>query len=241
MDKGNTQNKFDEYLLKIEQREKALQRKNNFKLIGVVVLMISSFFGYQQLNETKGKIDQYALESLSPEKVNELFTEKQKPIIVYHPEIGHDTVSSINDYYQVLNTLDLIEMGRKAYMMSAENKSLDTTGSVNPLDRYVVDVAGERSVGRKLIFTIEDYNDSLNYELDLGNGVVKPIKKTVVYRYPLPGHFDMKLTASDREGHTSTYIKKYEIIDPVQTASYRPEKKEDNKSQTEAIAENAGL
>ncbi|MCB0855361.1 MAG: hypothetical protein KDD63_24225, partial [Bacteroidetes bacterium] len=175
MDKGNTQNKFDEYLLKIEQREKALQRKNNFKLIGVVVLMISSFFGYQQLNETKGKIDQYALESLSPEKVNELFTEKQKPIIVYHPEIGHDTVSSINDYYQVLNTLDLIEMGRRAYMMSAENKSLDTTGSVNPLDRYVVDVAGERSVGRKLIFTIEDYNDSLNYELDLGNGVVKPI------------------------------------------------------------------
>ena len=106
MDKGNTQNKFDEYLLKIEQREKALQRKNNFKLIGVVVLMISSFFGYQQLNETKGKIDQYALESLSPEKVNELFTEKQKPIIVYHPENGHDTVSSMNDHYQVLNTVD---------------------------------------------------------------------------------------------------------------------------------------
>lgn len=213
MEQANTpSNQFEEYLGKIEAREKIQRRKTKLKWFLLLAFMGSGFVLYQQSTSPvkKDSLRRFSITDLDPDLVNGIFAQSQEPIIVYHPEIGNDTVASINDYYQILNLIDLIEMGRKAYT-DIEKKGSDST-QVEPLKTFIVDVAGERQVKRKLTFTIEDYNPELEYELNFGNGVVKPIKDRTVYSYPLPGHFDLTLKAVSKDGRTSEYVKKYEIV-----------------------------
>ncbi|MDX2250167.1 MAG: PKD domain-containing protein [Bacteroidia bacterium] len=206
------QNRFEEYLEKIEAREKSRRRKTNLKWFLLLAFMGTGFVVYQQSGvvEKTPEFRKFAIADLDPDLVNGIFAQESEPIIVYHPEIGNDTVTSINDYYQVLNVIDLIEMGRKAYT-DMEKKTTDST-SMEPLQTFIVDVAGERQIKRKLIFTIEDYNEEIEYELDFGNGVTKAVKDRTVYSYPLPGHFDLTLKATSKDGRSSKYVKKYEIL-----------------------------
>ena len=88
MEKANAnQNRFEEYLLKIEEREKTLRRKSNLKLVAVMLVMIGGFIGYQQFQNNQKELDRYALDNLTPEKVTEMFAYSQEAVIVYHPEI----------------------------------------------------------------------------------------------------------------------------------------------------------
>lgn len=219
---NSSQNKFEEYLEKIEAREKSRRRRTNLKWFLLVAFMGTGFVLYQQSEVKKQNLRRFAIEDLDPDIVNDLFTSESDPIIVYHPEVGYDTVGNINDYYQVLNVIDLIEMGRKAYMVIEQDEP-DTTLQES-LEPFIIDVAGERKVGNRLVFTVENYDPQLSYELDFGNGVVKPIKDRTTYSYPLPGHFDLTLKAVDDNGNSSTYVKKYEIISRAgQTAGNRRE------------------
>ncbi|MEZ4827713.1 MAG: PKD domain-containing protein [Bacteroidia bacterium] len=212
MEQSNTpNNQFESYLEKIEAREKARSRKSKLKWFLLLAFMGTGFVIYQQSTVEKGTtLKRFSISDLDPEIVNNLFAQGNEPIIVYHPEIGNDTVTSINDYYQVLNVIDLIEMGRKAYT-DLEKKSTDSL-QAGSLPVFIVDVAGERQVKKKLTFTIENYDPELEYEIDFGNGVNRPIKDRTVYSYPLPGHFDLTLKAASKDGRISTYIKKYEIF-----------------------------
>ncbi|MEZ4776682.1 MAG: PKD domain-containing protein [Bacteroidia bacterium] len=213
MEQANTpSNQFEEYLGKIEAREKVRRRKTKLKWFLLLAFMGSGFVLYQQSGslEKKESLRRFSVTDLDPDLVNGIFAQNEEPIIVYHPEIGNDTVASVNEYYQILNLIDLIEMGRKAYT-DMEKRSSDSSQTA-PLQTFVVDVAGERQIKRKLTFTVEDYNPEFEYELDFGNGVVKPIKDRTVYAYPLPGHFDLTLKATSKDGRSSTYVKKYEII-----------------------------
>lgn len=77
---------------------------------------------------------------------------------------------------------------------------------------FSVDIAGRRQVKETLTFKIENYRPGFSYVLDFGNGVEKEVVgESITYRYPLAGHFDMKLTATSPDGEVIEYIKKYEI------------------------------
>ncbi len=84
---------------------------------------------------------------------------------------------------------------------------------------FSVDISGRRQVRERLVYRIENYQPDYTYTINFGNGVEKPMEESITYRYPLPGHFDMKLAAVSPDGDTVEYIKKYEILPAGNTAT----------------------
>ncbi|MEM6802092.1 MAG: TonB family protein [Bacteroidota bacterium] len=78
-----------------------------------------------------------------------------------------------------------------------------------PLKQFQLDIIGKRVAGEILSFIITDYNPSIRYNLDFGNGIIQEAKEITLYMYPASGRFTLNLTATDPQfnrSKTSEYL-----------------------------------
>jgi len=196
--------RLDVYLARMEEEEKA-RKKRMMVLLSVIGILLlgGGFFTYRYLyaqpasdEEMMAKLRRYAAEELNPEKVQQLFVQNPEPLVLIHPVTGVDTVNSMDDYYQFLNRLDLLDMETDVEETEAranlEEEQVEE--KENKLPEFKVDVEGEKRVGEGLSYNIENFDPEYELILDFGNGITKrPRSATYTYTYPLPGHFDFHL------------------------------------------------
>ncbi|MCI4669918.1 MAG: hypothetical protein MRZ79_17410 [Bacteroidia bacterium] len=211
--------RLDSYLEKLEAQEK-VKRQRLFLILAIVFAVVASggFFAYTSYfsepeiaEENEIRLRRYAAEELNPELVQKLFVKDPNSIVVIHPVTGVDTIESMDDYYQFLNRLTMLEMDTEVEPASTELKEEVTLPEEDP--EFLVKVEGEKKVGAKLIYTIENFDPSFELLLDFGNGIIrKPSSPRYTYKYPLPGHFDfhLKLVKDGEEEIIQTI--KYQIF-----------------------------
>ena len=216
--------RIDDYLQRIEAREKAARRKKIFTVFMILAVMGIGFTVYTSMRSTD-ELRKFDVSELNYQKVQQLFTEDNAEILVSHA-FGTDTVQSPDDYISLMDLVDQVKveqaaMQREDGFIMDENETEteeDNTEEAAPeprrkntLQQFMVDIAGERKVGKELVFTIEDYNPSVSYTLDFGNGYRRKVKKVSKYIYSRPGSFRMRLVASSRDKGVSVYNKRFSV------------------------------
>lgn len=218
--------RLDNYLEKLEAQEKT-KRQRLIAILGMVLIVALSggYLAYNSLFvspevvvEETIALRRYAAEELNPELVQKLFVSDPNSIVVIHPVTGVDTIHSMDDYYQFLNRLTILDMdteGPSAQPASVTQEEEVKEDEVTPEEkpRFSVKVEGDKKVGERLVYTIENFDPAYELRLDFGNGIVrKPNGKTYTYQYPLPGHFDfhLKLMVDGEEEIIQTI--KYQIF-----------------------------
>ena len=101
---------------------------------------------------------------------------------------------------------DLSNQRNDLEQYSDGNRSSGADGfeeSTGPLKRYKLDIIGKKVAGEILSFIITDYNPSIKYNLDFGNGIVQDAKEITLYMYPASGRFTLNLTATDAQFNRS--------------------------------------
>ncbi|MEZ4776685.1 MAG: TonB family protein [Bacteroidia bacterium] len=210
--KTTTVHKIDDYLLRIEAHEKAERRRKGLYALVLFAVVGIGFTVYKTISFQKN-LRTFSVADLSYEKVQTLFTEDEAPIIVSHPDIGRDTVKSVEDYITVLNLLDLIEQNRNLAISVVDTLSGEETAeetAQNSLSPYMVDIDGERKQGRTLNFSIENYDPEVTYMLDFGNGSRRRVGKSFTYTYEQPGNYRIQLY-STKNAVSNTYTKRVQI------------------------------
>ncbi|MDX2250165.1 MAG: TonB family protein [Bacteroidia bacterium] len=210
--KTTTVHKIDDYLHRIETHEKAERRKKSLYALLFFAVVGIGFTAYKTIY-FQNSLRTYSAADLSYEKVQALFTENEAPIIISHPDIGQDTVKSVEDYITVLNLLDLIEQNRNLAISVSDTISSGETAQEteqNSLSPYMVDIDGERKQGRNLTFSIENFDPEVTYMLDFGNGFRRKVSKSFTYVYDQSGRYRIQLLAT--KGNVSNvYTKRLEI------------------------------
>lgn len=206
--------KLDDYLSRIEAHEKAERRKKGLYLLAFLGVLGVGFTLFYSV-DLRPDLRSFAIADLDYEQVETLFSENNAPIIVSHPDIGNDTVKSVEDYINVLNLLDLIERNRSlaVAMYEDEENSEETEeeSNQNKLSPYMVDIEGERSVGTELKFSIENYDSEVTYLLDFGNGYRRRVGNSYRYKYNSAGRYRIQLLATRNEEESSVYTKRITI------------------------------
>lgn len=188
--------RFDEYLNKIESLEKARRRKRFLMALPVLILAGA---GIWFLNSSP----QDQLADTDIVQVNNT----------------HQTGIAKADNSEFLNiepTIHTVRQEQPAEELSEEAAFVE---EAKEAIWFSMDVSGRRQVRERLVYKIENFRNDFTYSIDFGNGVVKPMTESITYRYPLPGHFDMTLRAVSPEGEVVEYVKKYEILPAVNTAT----------------------
>lgn len=187
--------RFDEYLSKIESLEKARRRKRLLMALPIMILAGASIWFFNS----------------SSQQLTETTTAQMS-----NPQ---ETSIAKADNSEFLNIEPTIHTVRQEQV--AENLEQEPEVEVTTKEAiwFSVDVSGRRQVRERLVYRIENFRNDFTYTIDFGNGVVKPMTESITYRYPLPGHFDMTLTAVSPDGEVVEYVKKYEILPAVNTAT----------------------
>ena len=201
-------NRFDTYLAQIESRERKKRRR--YQMAGglAVLLLGTTAVWWFSRPDDQGPLRQYEAASLNYSMVKNLFEEENARIVVAHPAIGTDTIYSPEDYLSLQGLLDQLD----ANAFQAE------TGT--PADvpaTFAVDIAGMREAGSTLVFTIENYDESLTYLIDFGNDVRREVKRSISYAYGAPGNYRLRLIATNEHGSSSIYNKSLQISRSGQT------------------------
>lgn len=195
-------NKFDAYLAQIESRERSKRRRYQISAVLGVLLLIGGFSFWLYTPTKDAELRHYEASSLNYSMVKNLFDDQGGEIVVAHPMIGEDTIYSAEDYLSLKGLLDELEM-------NSTNQSGETTIDVPPT--YAVDIAGTREAGSSLIFSIENYDESLTYMIDFGNGYRRELENSITYSYRRPGNFRLRLIATNEQGSSSIYNKSIRI------------------------------
>lgn len=219
--KNQGSNKIDDYLHRIEAREKASRRRNILIGVAILALLGGGGIGYKFLKPPT-QLPVYALEMLDHEMVEQLFEEHSSPIVVIAPNIGTDTLMTVEEYDEIVDLVAFIDSNKEQSAYNAVSEGEFETPEapvedVQSLEKFIVDVAGNREVGETLTFTIENFRTDHRYILDFGNGVRRRVGRTTQYAYTAPGQFRLILRASNSEGASSVYSKRYKITGEPQT------------------------
>ena len=217
-----TTEQFDDYLGKIQTRERIRQR--NVFILGILLIGILGIglvmYQWPDLLRRDVKLRTFKYEELSDEKVNRLFRTDGDEILVSHPVLGWDTIHNLDEFQQLAELSELISVAqtptREDSMESTTIDSVYATPQAS-LGLFVLDIEGERRVDKELIFTVENYDPEVEYTLDLGNGVKRRIRARTRYTYPLPGNYSVQLIATAREKGSSIYTKRFRISPPHPT------------------------
>ncbi|MEM7368064.1 MAG: TonB family protein [Bacteroidota bacterium] len=214
-----TTEQFDDYLGKIQARERVRQR--NVFILGILLIGILGIglvmYQWPDLLRREAKLRTFKYEELSEEKIIRLFRSDGDEILVSHQILGWDTIQTLEDFRQLADLSELISMAKspvpKDTASAIAADSIVSTPMAS-LGMFVLDVEGERKVDQELIFTIENYDPIVQYTLDLGNGVKRRIKARTKYTYPLPGNYTVQLIATAKEKGSSIYSKRFRIHPP---------------------------
>ncbi|RMG54922.1 MAG: TonB family protein [Bacteroidetes bacterium] len=210
-------NPFDDYLDKIQARE-ARRRRNQWLLVFAALLLIGGGMGWfylQGLERTPKAWRTFAFEELDAAQVAQLFADDSSGFLVSIPELGWDTVRSVQQYERLADLVDLIHTARLETSIDTLRVGQDSIHKTPEaqLAGYTVEVKGERRAGQEMIFSIEDYDPAIRYTLDFGNGVRRRVGPVTRYTYPLAGYFTLKLIATSEAQGSSIYTKRYVIAD----------------------------
>lgn len=194
-DTSNTP-RFDEYLSKIESLEKARRRKRFLMALPVLILTGAGIWFFNSSSDKQ-------------------FTDAE------NVQVSNTQEASIAraDNSGFLNIGPTIHAVRQEQTAEEPIEIQESSEEAKEAIWFSVDVSGRRQVRERLVYRIENFRNDFTYTIDFGNGVEKPMTESITYRYPLPGHFDMTLTAVSPDGEVVTYVKKYEILPAVNTAT----------------------
>lgn len=203
--------RLDMYLDQLETLQRRRRQKQWFAVSLLVIILSgtsAAFFFFpkpvaQQVATFTPEFRRFLSDSLSPERVQNLFVEEGSPIVVLTstPINSVDTVASLDEYYQYLNEINLLKV--------------EEPDPVDPayLPTFVVEVEGEKIVNQPLTYIIDGFDPSYDLILDFGNGIERTAKSaTMTYTYPLPGHFDMHLVLNTADTTMIMQTIKYQIL-----------------------------
>ena len=210
-------NPFDDYLEKIQAREAQRRRSRWLAAFGLLIVtgVAAGWFYLQTLNRSPQAWRTFAFEQLDVAQVAALFAEDSAGFLVSIPELGWDTVRSLEEYERLADLVELIHAARFEETIDTLRVGQDSIHMTpeSDLSAFIVDIEGERRAGRELSFTIENYDPAIRYTLDFGNGVRRRVSQSTRYTYPLAGYFTLKLIATSPERGASIYTKRYVIAD----------------------------
>ncbi len=211
-----TSGKFDQYLAQIESRERNKRRRYQIAgILGAIVLV--GCIGFWFIREDQPlELRQFQANSLDYTTVKNLFETKPGEIVVAHPAIGVDTIYSPEDYLSLRGLLDQLEAKS---IQSSEPMEVEVPPT------FAVDIAGSREVGSTLVFSIENYDESLTYLIDFGNGYRREVNQRMTYTYRSPGNYRLRLIATNDQGSSSIYNKSIRI-----DRGKQPESRNSNES-----------
>lgn len=192
---SSTAPRFDDYLNKLESLEKKRRRKRLFMALPLAVLVAGGVW--------------FTMQGSSTDLSNSTAS-------IAQPAVNAEFIKADNSEW-----LD-IEPGVQNTAAEVQKETIVVETPVAAEKEqiwFTVDISGRRQVRERLVYRIENFREDFTYTIDFGNGVVRPMTESISYRYPLPGHFDMKLTAVSPDGEEVEYIKKYEIVPAQSVAS----------------------
>ena len=209
----NSPHRIDDYLQRIEEREKASRRKKMIVLGLGLVAALSAGALYFILGSNK-ELKKYSIQELSKEKVTEIFDEDDSRIVVAHA-LGTDTIQNLNEYQSLVDLFEGSEIQPAFYQSSQDGSSEDDGFEEAPqeiLQKFSIDISGSRTEGNQLIFTIEDYDPDINYTLSFGTGYKrKKVGRVSRYTYNSFGTYRLRLLASSPDRGSSIYTKSIRI------------------------------
>ena len=202
-------NQLDAYLARIEARERKSRRRRLLAGVLIVGALSGGALAFRYLDRP-APVTTYALADLNATKVRDLLADHPQGILVHDPEFGADTVHDAADFEEMVSLLAMIRGAREQEMAPADTLLDEVTASL-PL--YPVDIEGRRAAGRKLVFTIENFDPAVSYILDFGNGYRQRVRRQALYTYPNAGVFRLQLLAYSQDRGNSIYVKEL-TIDP---------------------------
>lgn len=188
--------RFDEYLNKIESLEKARRRKRLLMALPIMILAGAGVWFFNSSSEKQ-------------------FTDTNS-VQVNNPQETSIAKADNSEFLNIEPTIHTVRQEQAAEEIPAEQ---EIVAEAKETIWFSMDVSGRRQVRERLVYRIENFRNDFTYTIDFGNGVEKPMTESITYRYPLPGHFDMTLTAVSPDGEVVKYVKKYEILPAVNTAT----------------------
>ncbi|MEM6805209.1 MAG: energy transducer TonB [Bacteroidota bacterium] len=222
----NTPHRIDDYLQRIEEREKATRRKKALLLaLGVIALLTAGgLFAFFNANK---ELRKYSIQELSKEIVTGIFDEDDSRIVVAHA-LGTDTIQNINEYQSLVDLFEGSDIQPAFYQSTnAEDTFSESENTENEdiLQKFSIDISGSRMQGNQLIFTIEDYDPDVEYTLSFGTGYKRKVGRVSRYTYNGYGTYRLRLLASSEDRGSSIYTKsvKIEQKKAESTTSQRPQ------------------
>ncbi|GAB4424333.1 MAG: hypothetical protein OHK0039_41440 [Bacteroidia bacterium] len=228
-------NRLDEYLARIEARERSKNRRKTLLLAGAIVLVLGLAGAYRLLIY-QPDMQIVSLTDLDEAKLNQMLSEDPRGLLVYNPEFGTDTVQSIEDYHKLLGLLEMVRAMREnttaseAVQLVADTLAEETT--VGELKAFTLNVSGNRTAGQTLTFQVEGFDPNISYLIDFGNGYRRRMNRNTTYSYPQAGFYKVSLLASGSAG-SSVYTHEVQIaagVSPNPIASNAPQADEDQNT-----------
>jgi len=195
--------RIEDVLERIETRERSKsRRKQVLYVVAAILLMGGGAFAFSLLSDKPEELTAYSFAALTPNDLETALQNDYGAILVKHPDLGTETVRSVEDYETLAKLAEAY-----ARLNQAETDQVDST---QRLEVFSVDIAGTREAGEALAFTIESYDPEVEYILDFGNGYRRQVNERYTYRYPRAGTFEVRLLATKGEA-SSMYSKRFSI------------------------------
>jgi len=221
----NTPHRIDDYLQRIEARERSSRRKKMMIAgVGVFALLVTSglYFNY----DTNQELRKYSIQELSKEIVTEIFDENDSRIVVAHA-LGTDTIENLNEYQSLVDLFDGSDVQPAFFQGSGEaedsEQDSDETLPVESLQKFSIDISGNRVAGNQLVFTIEDYDPDVTYTLSFGTGYKRKVRRVSRYTYNGYGTYRLRLLASSQDKGSSIYTKTI-VVSRTQSSNPAPQR-----------------
>lgn len=225
MGEKNTKSKnLTSYIREVESKERARKRVIMISVGGIMTIAAVGLVSF--LVKSPGSARKVAYDDLSIDRVSEMFEVDNTELIVEYPnQLSPDTIRSMDDYLSILVSEDRSKFNfeQVSRFEPAEEFVSDPESSETPaeapenevasMNQFRFAIEGDRKAGEEMMFAIQDFDKSIKYRMDFGNGVTKKIGQFVRYTYPLPGKFLVNLIAENEHKATSTYSRFIEVAD----------------------------
>ncbi|MDX1907886.1 MAG: TonB family protein [Bacteroidia bacterium] len=220
-DVNATTDKFDAYLERIEARERQQKRRQLFIGIGLLSVGVAGFAMFRMLSGP-ATLRTYALASLDRSRVESLFQENPAGIVVSHPDIGNDTIFSVEDYASLVSLVEYLEQPAFLTNETTDTDSLTVTevsaggdSAATVVDPgYFLDISNERVAGQEISFIVGNYNPGSTYLVDFGNGYRRTIRDRAAYTYPQAGRYTVRLISTDPAGNRFVTARAIRVTEP---------------------------
>ncbi|MEO0898232.1 MAG: energy transducer TonB [Bacteroidota bacterium] len=226
--------KIDQYLQQINDREKVNRRKRMVKIVAILAFLATGLVLFQLYVQPPQENNwrTFTHDELNKDLVNQMLQEEPSGIVIAHHLLGWDTIKTVEDYNHFTELVDLIEITEDEvsapqtdtntdFLLVDDNENtekqdngqLKTTENAT-LEPFRLNITGVKKVGENISFSIVNYDPTVKYRIDFGNGVIRPIQKSTSYKYPLRGTVMVRLIASSRTKGSSVYKTNLRILPP---------------------------